>query len=134
MRSFSPLYSASARGTTAQAEEFLSEIREYRDKLYCRTASDREGLNIDVQLSLRLKFTIEIRPIIVYVGVVFSFMGSYIYFLMATLKFLSLSNPVLQFYREQPQAGYRQGPNREQNYSYIPPPFQPGRTAIVFTS
>ena len=46
------------------------EIEE-ESNIYCKTGFSRE--NSDKQSSLSLEFTIEIMPIIPYVGVVFSF-------------------------------------------------------------
>ena len=76
---------------------------------YCRTGFDSDGLTAAKIATENdcCRIAIEIMPIVPYVGVVFSFMGLlsldryHVYLLMIlkkTLTFLSLSNPVLQYY------------------------------------
>ena len=67
---------------------------------YWKTGFDSDGLTGAKSL-LSLEFTIEIIPIIPYIGVVSPFIGSLSFFsliiLKETLTFLPLSNPVLHY-------------------------------------
>ena len=69
----------------------------------CRTGFDSNSLTaaeIAARLSLSLEFAIEIIPIIPYIGVVFSFMGSLSFYFLMILKekltFSLLANLVIE--------------------------------------